>query len=188
MLNSTATIFTMDIYKQIINPTASENKTVKIGRISAAIALILGSIMAPLLGGIDQAFQFIQEYTGIVSPGILAVFMLGLFWKKTTNKGAIIGALISIPTAMFLKIGSKGWVEGAVIESLFPSLPFLDQMGLTTLFTMLVIILVSLNQNKGADDPKGIELKEGVFKTDQIFNIGSFAILLILAVIYSLFW
>jgi len=188
MLNSTATIFTMDIYKQIINPTASENKTVKIGRISAAIALILGSIMAPLLGGIDQAFQFIQEYTGIVSPGILAVFMLGLFWKKATNKGAIIGALISIPTAMFLKIGSKGWVEGAVIESLFPSLPFLDQMGLTTLFTMLVIILVSLNQNKGADDPKGIELKEGVFKTDQIFNIGSFAILLILAVIYSLFW
>ena len=75
MLNSTATIFTMDIYKQIINPGASESKSVKIGRISAAIALIIGSIMAPLLGGIDQAFQFIQEYTGIVSPGILAVFM-----------------------------------------------------------------------------------------------------------------
>ncbi|HJM16432.1 MAG TPA: sodium/sugar symporter, partial [Flavobacteriales bacterium] len=100
MLNSTATIFTMDIYKQIINPGASERKSVKIGRISAAVALIIGSITAPLLGGIDQAFQFIQEYTGIVSPGILAVFMLGLFWKKATNKGAIIGALISIPTAM----------------------------------------------------------------------------------------
>ena len=188
MLNSTATIFTMDIYKQIINPNASENKTVKIGRISAAIALIIGSIIAPLLGGIDQAFQFIQEYTGIVSPGILAVFMLGLFWKKATNKGAIFGALISIPTAMFLKIGSKGWVEGTAIESLFPTLPFLDQMGLTTLFTMLVIAIVSFNQNKGADDPKGIKLKEGIFKTDPIFNIGSFAILLILAAIYSIFW
>ena len=188
MLNSTATIFTMDIYKQIINPGASEGKSVKIGRISAAVALIIGSITAPLLGGIDQAFQFIQEYTGIVSPGILAVFMLGLFWKKATNKGAIVGALISIPTAMFLKVGSKGWVEGTAIESFFPTLPFLDQMGLTTLFTMLVITIVSLNQNKGANDPKGIELKEGVFNTDRVFNVGSFAILLMLAAIYSIFW
>jgi len=188
MLNSTATIFTMDIYKQIINPGASEGESVKIGRISAAVALIIGSITAPLLGGIDQAFQFIQEYTGIVSPGILAVFMLGLFWRKATNKGAIIGALISIPTAMFLKVGSKGWVEGTTLESLFPTLPFLDQMGLTTLFTMLVIAIVSLNQNKGANDPKGIELKEGVFNTDQVFNVGSFAILLMLAAIYSIFW
>jgi len=188
MLNSTATIFTMDIYKQIINPSASERKSVKIGRISAAVALIIGSITAPLLGGIDQAFQFIQEYTGIVSPGILAVFMLGLFWKKATNKGAIIGALISIPTAMFLKVGSKGWVEGAALESLFPTLPFLDQMGLTTLFTMLVIAIVSLNQNKGANDPKGIELKEGVFNTERVFNVGAFAILLMLAAIYSIFW
>ncbi len=188
MLNSTATIFTMDIYKQIINPSASERKSVKIGRISAAVALIIGSITAPLLGGIDQAFQFIQEYTGIVSPGILAVFMLGLFWKKATNKGAIIGALISIPTAMFLKVGSKGWVEGTALESLFPTLPFLDQMGLTTLFTMLVIAIVSLNQNKGMNDPKGIELKEGVFNTDRVFNVGSFAILLMLAAIYSIFW
>ena len=188
MLNSTATIFTMDIYKQIINPGASERKSVKIGRISAAVALIIGSITAPLLGGIDQAFQFIQEYTGIVSPGILAVFMLGLFWRKATNKGAIIGALISIPTAMFLKVGSKGWVEGTALESLFPTLPFLDQMGLTTLFTMLVIAIVSLNQNKGMNDPKGIELKEGVFNTDRVFNVGSFAILLMLAAIYSIFW
>ena len=188
MLNSTATIFTMDIYKQIINPGASEKKSVKIGRISAGVALIIGSITAPLLGGIDQAFQFIQEYTGIVSPGILAVFMLGLFWKKATNKGAIIGALISIPTAMFLKVGSKGWVEGTALEFLFPTLPFLDQMGLTTLFTMLVIAVVSLNQNKGKNDPKGIELKEGVFNTNRVFNVGSFAILLMLAAIYSIFW
>ena len=188
MLNSTATIFTMDIYKQIINPGASESESVKIGRISATVALIIGSITAPLLGGIDQAFQFIQEYTGIVSPGILAVFMLGLFWKKATNKGAIIGALISIPTAMFLKVGSKGWVEGTAIESLFPTLPFLDQMGLTTLFTMLVIAIVSINQNKGKNDLKGIELKKGVFNTDRVFNVGSFAILLLLAAIYSIFW
>ena len=86
MLNSTATIFTMDIYKQYINPNADDRATVRMGRISAVVALAIASVMAPLLGGIDQAFQFIQEYTGVVSPGILAVFILGLFWKKTTNQ------------------------------------------------------------------------------------------------------
>lgn len=85
MLNSTATIFTMDIYKQLINPEAGESKTVNIGRLSAFVSLVIATIMAPLLGGIDQAFQFIQEYTGIVSPGILSVFVLGLFWKKTST-------------------------------------------------------------------------------------------------------
>ena len=91
MLNSTSTIFTMDVYKQLIDKDADDKKIVKVGRLSATIALIIGATMAPLLGGIDQAFQFIQEYTGIVSPGILAVFLLGLFWKKTTNNGAIWG-------------------------------------------------------------------------------------------------
>ncbi len=115
MLNSTSTIFTMDIYKQYINKNASNKATVNTGRISAAVALIIACIMAPLLGGIDQAFQFIQEYTGIVSPGILAVFLLGLFWKKTTNKAAIIGALVSIPIAMFFKVAPKGWSDSAII-------------------------------------------------------------------------
>ena len=87
MLNSTSTIFTMDLYKQYIKPNASDKQTVNMGRISAAVALLIASIMAPLLGGIDQAFQFIQEYTGVVSPGILAVFILGLFWKKPPTKG-----------------------------------------------------------------------------------------------------
>jgi SSS family solute:Na+ symporter len=108
MLNSTSTIFTMDIYKQYINKNASDKATVNMGRISAGVALAIACIMAPLLGNLDQAFQFIQEYTGVVSPGILAVFMLGLFWKKTTNKGAIVGALVSIPIAMYFKVAPKG--------------------------------------------------------------------------------
>ena len=91
MLNSTGTIFTMDIYRQTFNKNASEKQMVTTGRISAAVALIIAVIMAPLLGDIPQAFQYIQEYTGIVSPGILAIFLLGLFWKKTTNRGAIWG-------------------------------------------------------------------------------------------------
>ena len=188
MLNSTSTIFTMDIYKQLIDKDADDKKIVKVGRLSATIALIIGATMAPLLGGIDQAFQFIQEYTGIVSPGILAVFLLGLFWKKTTNNGAIWGALSSIPIAMFLKIGNKGWLDGTGMESIFPKLPWMDQMGLTALITMAVIILVSYKGNKGAEDEKGINLPKGIFKTSPSFNIGAFAIMLILTVIYSLLW
>ena len=188
MLNSTATIFTMDIYKQLINKEASESKTVNVGRLSAFVALIIASIMAPLLGGIDQAFQFIQEYTGIVRPGILSVFVLGLFWKKTSNKGAIYGALTSIPIALFFKVGPKGWMTGSALEGIFPSLPFLDQMGITAILSMVVIALVSIRENKENDDLKGISLDKGVFDTSALYNIGSFGLMIILAGIYAFFW
>ena len=188
MLNSTATIFTMDIYKQLINKNANDKKTVNVGRISALVALIIATIMAPLLGGIDQAFQFIQEYTGVVSPGILAVFVLGLFWKKTSNKGAIYGALLSIPIALFFKIGPKGWMAETGLDFLFPSLPFLDQMGLTAILSMVVIAIVSLKENKDKDDAKSIKLEKGIFVTSPIFNIGSFALLIILSGLYAFFW
>jgi SSS family solute:Na+ symporter len=184
MLNSTSTIFTMDIYKQYINKNASDKTTVNVGRISAAIALVIACVMAPLLGDIDQAFQFIQEWTGLVSPGILAVFMLGLFWKKTTNRAAIVGALVSIPIAFYFKVASSGWSDSAI----FADVPFLDQMGYTTLLSMLVIVLVSLNQNKGKDDPKGIPLTKDLFNTSAKFNIGAFAVMIIIATIYALFW
>ena len=184
MLNSTSTIFTMDIYKQYINPKAGDKETVNTGRISATVALIIAVIMAPLLGGIDQAFQFIQEYTGVVSPGILAVFLCGLFFKKTTNNAAIIGVLASIPIAMYFKVAPKGWSD----SSLFVNVPFLDQMGYTAVLTVIIIILVSLLQNKGADDKKGIALSKEMFKTNPVFNIGAFVIMIILVVLYSLLW
>lgn len=174
MLNSTSTIFTMDIYKVYLNKDASDNQLVKVGRFTAAIALLIACIMAPLLGGIDQAFQFIQEYTGIVSPGILMVFLLGLFWKKTTNTGAIWGAVLSIPIAIAFKYA--------------PGIPFMNQMGLTALLTMVIIIIVSYIIRKGEDDPKGIELSGGLFKTEPVFNISAFAIGIITAVLYALFW
>ena len=188
MLNSTATIFTMDIYKQLINKNASESKTVNVGRLSAFIALIIATIMAPLLGGIDQAFQFIQEYTGIVSPGILSVFVLGLFWKKTSNKGAVYGALASIPIALFFKVGPKGWLANSPVEEFFPTLPFLDQMGLTAILSMIVIVIVSIKENKISDDKKAIKLDKGIFDTSLIYNVGSFILMIILALLYSFFW
>ncbi len=188
MLNSTATIFTMDLYKPILNPKASETTIVTVGRIAATIALIIGCLMAPLLGGIDQAFQYIQEYTGLVSPGILAIFMLGLFWKKTTNNAAIWGALVSIPVALYFKVGPNHWVEGTSVESLFPVLPFMDQMGLTFIITAVVIILLSYIEGKGLDNNKGIPIQKKMFATDPKFNIGAFIIMIILVVLYALFW
>ena len=184
MLNSTSTIFTMDIYKPYINKNASDKATVNTGRLSAAIALIIAIIIAPLLQGLDQAFQYIQEYTGIVSPGILAVFVLGLFWKKTTNKAAIVGALASIPIAMYFKVAPKGWSN----SSIFVDVPFMDQMGYTFLLTMLVIAIVSYTQHKGQDDAKGIPLTKNLFKTSAKFNIGAFAIMILITALYAIFW
>lgn len=184
MLNSTSTIFTMDIYKEYINKNASEGKLVNVGRLSAVGALVIACIMAPLLGGIDQAFQFIQEYTGVVSPGILAVFISGLFIKKATNNAAIWGVLLSIPIAMYFKVAPNGWSDAAV----FVDIPFMHQMGLTFLGSLLVIIILSYIQNKEGEDSKAIQLVKGLFDTNATFNISAFAITLLVAALYALFW
>ncbi|KPM48813.1 sodium/sugar symporter [Jiulongibacter sediminis] len=184
MLNSTSTIFTMDIYKEYINKTASESQLVNVGRLSAVAALIIACIMAPLLGGIDQAFQFIQEYTGVVSPGILAVFISGLFIKKATNNAAIWGVLLSIPIAMYFKVAPNGWSDA----SIFVDIPFMHQMGLTFLGSLLVIIILSYIQNKEGEDSKAIQLSKKLFKTEASFTIPAFVVTLLTAVLYALFW
>jgi len=188
MLNSTATIFTMDLYKPYLNPKATERQMVNTGRITAAVALIVAVVMAPLLGNLKQAFQYIQEYTGIVSPGILAIFLMGLFSKKATNRSAIAGALFSIVLAMFLKAGPKGWGDGTIFESLLPVVPWMNQMLIVCLSTMAFIYVLSLIELKGRNDAKGITLSKQFFKTDQVFNISATAIILILIALYSLFW
>lgn len=184
MVNSTATIFTMDIYKPYFNRKASESTLVSIGRVSGFIALVIAVILAPQLGNLGQVFQYIQEYTGVVSPGILAVFMLGLFWKKTTNKAAIWGALLSIPIALFFKVGPKGWAEHPV----FVELPFMHQMMWTWLLTMLIMIAISYVEGRGADHEKGIILTPNLFKTGKTFNTSALIICIILAFLYIIFW
>lgn len=175
MLNSTSTIFTMDIYKPYINQEASQTKLVNVGRLTAGVALVIAVLLAPLLGGIDQMFQYIQEYTGLVSPGILAVFLMGLFWKKATNKGAIWGVLCSIPIALLFK--------------LLPfEMPFMDQMFYTCILTIVIIFMVSLSTCPTDDDPKAIKLTSDMFKTDKIFNICAYVICVLLAVIYTIFF
>ncbi len=175
MLNSIATIFTMDIYKEYVEPKASQKKLVNIGRTSAVVSLVIASFIAPLLKNLGQAFQYIQEYTGMVSPGILAVFIMGIYWKKATSKAAIWAVVLSIPFALFLKLMPFG-------------MPFLDQMLYTFLFTIVCILLISLTSNPGDDDPKALVLTSGIFKTSSAFNIASYAIFIIFAVLYAIFW
>ena len=183
MLNSTSTIFTMDIYKSHFNKNASDAKMVSVGRITAVVALIIAIIIAPQLGSLGQVFIFIQEYTGVVSPGILAVFLMGLFYKKATNNGAIWGAILSIPIAMYFKVAPKGWSDA----SIFVELPFMHQMGYTCIATLAIIALISyLDGNQ--DDPKGINLTKKLFATNNTFNIGAFSVLLITAFLYAMFW
>ena len=175
MLNSTSTIFTMDIYKPYINKGAGNKQLVTVGRITVLVALIIATSLANKMGSIPQMFQYIQEYTGIVSPGILGVFLMGLFWKKTNVRGAIVGVLTSIPVALALKF--------LPIE-----MPFIDQMFYATLITIVVILLVSLTTGEGDDDPKAIPLLKETFVTGSKFNISAYVIILIIAVFYIVFW
>jgi len=175
MLNSTSTIFTMDIFKPYIKKDASETQLVTVGRIAAAVSLIIAVSLAPVMGNIPQMFQYIQEYTGLVSPGILAVFLMGLFWKKTNSPGAIIGVLLSIVIALLMK-------SSAV------DLPWMDQMMYTCLITMVVIAAVSMSTSETDDNPKGISLPGKLFATDSVYNISAYAIMVILVVLYAVFW
>ena len=183
MLNSTSTIFTMDIYKSHFNKSADDRKMLRVGRITVIVALIIAMIIAPQLGSLGQVFQFIQEYTGVVSPGILAVFLMGLFYKKSTNNAAIWGAILSIPIAMYLKVAPKGWSNA----SIFIDLPFMNQMMITCIATILIIAGISyLEGNK--TDSKGIHLSKKLFATSPNFNIAAFSVLMITSFLYAIFW
>ncbi len=175
MLNSTSTIFTMDIYKPYLSKRTDGSDLVFVGRIAVMIALAIAVFVAPALEAMPQMFQYIQEYTGVVSPGILAVFLMGLFYKKANSTGAIVGVISSIPVALALKL--------LPIE-----MPFLDQMFYTCIITMAVITMVSLLTSNYDEDPKAISLPRKTFITGRNFNIAAYAVMLILVVLYAVFW
>ncbi len=175
MANSTSTIFTMDIYNKYFSKDASQVKQVRVGRITAAVAFLVAAIVAPALGQLDQAFQFIQEYTGFISPGVFAIFFFGVFWKKTTSNAALVGAALSIPLSVVLKV-------------IYPALPFLDRMGVVFLVLAALMIIISLAEGKGKDHPNSIEISSDLFKTSTAFKIGAFIILGITAALYIVFW
>jgi len=175
MLNSTATIFTMDIYKRFIDKNVSDTKMVTVGRVTSLVALVIAVFTAkPLLGNLDQAFQYIQEFTGFVTPGVVVIFCFGLFWKRITANAALSVAVLTIPLSFAIKV-------------LWSSLPFLDRMGVVFLALSGIAILISFIERK-TDDPKGIELYKGLFHTKMSFNIGAMILTAIVAVLYIIFW
>lgn len=175
MINSTATIFSMDIYKPFINPKVSDHQLVQTGRISGFIAIVIAVITAkPLLGNLDQAFQYIQEYTGFTTPAIFAIFIFGLFWKRTTPNSVLWAAILAIPLSLGFKM-------------LTPGLPFMNRWVVVFFILGIVITGISLFESD-KNDPNGIEIDKKLFYTGNIFNIGAIGIFTILAVLYSVFW
>jgi SSS family solute:Na+ symporter len=146
---------------------------------TALVSLIIAMLIAPQLGSLGEVFQFIQEYTGVVSPGILAVFLMGLFYKKATNNAAIWGVISSVPVAMYFKVVPSNWFLAQT--------PFMNQMGITCLATIFIIFAISyLEGNK--NNPKGISLTSKLFETSSSFNISAMAICIITAFLYAFLW
>jgi solute:Na+ symporter, SSS family len=173
-INSIATIFTMDVYRQI-RPQASTQHLVVIGRITAVVALVIAIISAkPLLGSFDQAFQYIQEFTGFFTPGICVIFLLGMFWERTTATGALVAAIASAVLSFVLKI-------------LWPSLPFMNRVGVVFLACLAIAVALSLMERK-REAALRIDLKNGDYATSVGFNIAAVVVMAILIALYATWW
>jgi SSS family solute:Na+ symporter len=180
--NSISTIFSLDIYKKYINKNASEKKLVLTGRLTVIVAMILAGIVAPALKSLDQAYQFIQEYVGFISPGVLAIFLLGFFWKRTNSAAALTAALLTIPLSTILKF-LPVWTNGA-----FPDYPFLDRMTIVFVIIIILMVLISLADKSTKHNPKALEIDTSMFKCSPGFIAGSIIIIGILAALYTVFW
>lgn len=180
--NSISTIFSLDIYKKYFNKEATDKKMVIVGRWAVVISMVIAAIVTPALKSLDQAYQFIQEYVGFISPGVLAIFMLGLFWKRTTATAAMAGALLTIPISTVLKFLPL-WTNGA-----FPDYPFLDRMTIDFVLIVLVMVIISLSKPHKVSDPHTIETDTSMFRISTSFTIGSVIIMGILAALYTVFW
>jgi solute:Na+ symporter, SSS family len=180
--NSISTIFSLDIYRKYFNPQASEKRLVGVGRWAVIVAMLIAAIVTPALKSLDQAYQFIQEYVGFISPGVLAIFLLGLFWKQTTATAAMTGALLTIPISTVLKF-LPAWTNGA-----FPDYAFLDRMSITFVIIVAIMIIMSLVKPKRASDTHVIEIDNSLFKVSRGFVVGSIIIVGILTALYTVFW
>jgi SSS family solute:Na+ symporter len=173
-INSVATIFTLDFYAKRA-PDASQARLVRVGRIAASVAIIVAVLTArPLLGGFDQGFQYIQEFTGFFTPGIVVIFLLGLFWKRSNEAGALAAAVGSFVLSLAFKL-------------LWPSLPFMDRMGVVFLATLALAVGISL-ATRATGDRDRIRTDDVVYATAPSFNTASLAVLAILVALYATYW
>lgn len=180
--NSISTIFSLDIYKKFFNKEASEKTLVRTGKWAVMASMIIAGIVAPSLRSLDQAYQFIQEYVGFISPGVLAIFLMGLFWRRTTSTAALTGTLLTIPVSTILKFLPL-WTNGK-----FPDYPFLDRMTITFVLIVVVMVAISLLGIRAGESKKKIEIDSSMFRVSPAFTLGSILIIGILAGLYSTFW
>ena len=195
--NSIATIFTLDIYKKKLNPAATEHKQVQVGRWVIVISMITAVAIAPYLG-IDKkgGFQYIQEYTGFVSPGIFAMFILGFFWKKTTSNAALFATIGGFILSILFKI-SPNYVD---LEFLYQfgfavpnaegvyEIPFIDRMGFVFLICVIVMYFISMYENRKGLIPHGLEVDKSMFRTSPSFTVGALIVVGIIVALYSVYW
>lgn len=194
--NSIATIFALDIYKKKINPEADEKKLVNVGKIAVVLSLIIGVVIAPFMG-IDKkgGFEFIQEYTGFVSPGIFAMFILGFFWKKTTSNAALFatvgGFVFSVFFKFLPKIADMTFLEpygfAAKVDGIY-EIPFLDRMGFVFAICIIGMWIISTIDNKRGVKPHGLEIDKSMFKLHPAFAVGALLVGGILTALYTIFW
>ncbi|MGV3559696.1 sodium/sugar symporter [Larkinella arboricola] len=192
--NSISTIFTLDIYKKYISPNATEQKLVRVGRIAIWVSMLMAILISPFMG-IDKkgGFQFIQEMTGLVSPGVFAAFIMGFFWKKTNSSGALFAIVGGFLLSLFFKYVLPGMVN---LEFLAPSgfavlgadgvytIPFLDTMGFVFLICVAVMIVLGLQKPSN----KGLEIDASMFKTSSSFAIGAAVVIGVITFLYAYFW
>ncbi|MGM9761578.1 MAG: sodium/sugar symporter [Candidatus Cryptobacteroides sp.] len=173
MFNSTSTLFTMDIYKKYINKNASDKKLVNVGRLTSLCALVIAAIaVKPLLGGLDQAFQYIQEYSGFIYPGIVVVFGLGLLWRRASSKAAVWTAIITIPLGVLFKIFLGG-------------VPFQLRAGYIFIILVVFFIIMSLLDKKyiSCELPEQKDRKTMVKWAKILGGAGAFFILIAAVVV-----
>ena len=174
MCNSISTIFTVDVAPSLGMESDGGVRSVTLGRIVAIVAMGIAMVAAkPLLGNFEQAFQYIQEFTGFFTPGIVAIFMLGLFWARTTATAALIAAIASAALSLYFKLA-------------WPELPFMDRVGLVFLLCVAIGVMWSLarpESQAGFVDPKGVS-----FSTTQGFNVSAVLVTLILVFFYTVWW
>ncbi|MFD2905409.1 sodium/sugar symporter [Sphingobacterium anhuiense] len=200
--NSIATIFTLDIYQKAINKTASEKNLVNVGKIAVIVSMVLGTGLALILGESlmgegKQGFQYIQEYTGFVSPGIFAMFILGFFWKKTTSNAAMFatigGFILSVLFKKLPDMMDLSFLSSTGFSVLNPAtgiyeIPFIDRMSFVFIICVIFMVIISLIDNKRGIVPKGLEIDVKMFKSHNGFVIGSLLVLMIVVALYSIYW
>lgn len=194
--NSISTIFTLDIYKKYISKQADEKKLVLTGRVVVLVSMLIAIFFTweDLLGiGGEGGFTFIQKYTGFISPGVFAMFLLGLFWKRTTGAAAVAGLLTGFGLSVFFnEFAPQVLGNETLLYTAFPNgkggfeIPFLIAMGLAFLFAVLVMVVISLAGPK--DNPKAFALDKQMFKISPSLMALITVVLMLIAALYIKFW